>query len=95
MSFRPLYDRILVKRLEADTKTAGGIILPESAQEKPTKAKVVAVGKGSVNDQGNIRPLEVKVGDVVMFASYSGTEVTIDGEEHLVMKESEVVGIFN
>ena len=93
MKFHPLHDRILVKRLEVETKTASGIYLPDSAQEKPMKAKVISVGKGSVGDDGKVRPLDVKVGDTVMFANWAGTEIKIDGVEHLVMKESDVVGI--
>ncbi len=93
MKIRPLHDRILVKRLDAEQKTKGGIIIPDSAKEKPIEATVIAVGNGRTNDKGEIRPLEVKAGDRVLFGKYSGTEVKIDGEEHLIMREDDVLAI--
>jgi chaperonin GroES len=93
MKFRPLHDRVLLRRLEQDEKTAGGIIIPDSAQEKPAEGEVVSVGSGSRDDSGNVVPLDVKSGDRVLFGKWSGTEVTIDGEELLVMKESDIMGI--
>lgn len=91
--FRPLHDRVLVRRVEADTKTAGGIIIPDTALEKSMKGEIVAVGNGHVNDNGEVRPLDVKAGDTVLFSKWAGTEVTIDGEELMVMKESDIIGI--
>ena len=93
MKFRPLHDRVVVKRVEEDTKTAGGIIIPDTAKEKPQQGEVVAVGPGARDDQGNIAPLEVKPGDRVLFGKWSGTEVKIDGEDLLIMKESDILGI--
>ena len=93
MKVRPLYDRILVKRVESDEKTAGGIIIPETAKEKPIEGKVIAVGKGKVGDDGKLRALEVKKGDRILFGKYSGTEIKIDGEENLILREDEVLGI--
>ncbi len=93
MTIRPLHDRILVKRLEKEQKTAGGIIIPDTAKEKPQEAKVVAVGSGKRLDSGEIRALEVKAGDVVLFSKYAGTEVKIDGEEHLILREDDLIGI--
>ena len=93
MAFRPLHDRVLVRRIEADAKTAGGIIIPDSAQEKPSEGEVVAVGTGARNEQGQVHPLEVKAGDRVLFGKWSGTEVKIDGEELLIMKESDILGV--
>lgn len=93
MKIRPLHDRILVKRLDAEQKTKGGIIIPDSAKEKPIEATVIAVGNGRTNDKGEVRPLEVKAGDRVLFGKYSGTEVKIDGEEHLIMREEDILGI--
>lgn len=93
MKFRPLHDRVLLRRLDQDEKTAGGIIIPDSAKEKPIEAEVVAVGSGHINDNGEVRPLDVKAGDRVVFSKWSGTEVTIDGEELLVMKESDIIGV--
>lgn len=92
MKFRPLHDRVLVRRVEADTKTAGGIIIPDSAQEKPQEGEVVAAGPGTRED-GAFVALDVKPGDKVLFGKWSGTEVTIDGEELLIMKESDILGI--
>lgn len=93
MALRPLHDRVLVKRLESETKTAGGIILVESAQEKPSEGEVIAVGSGSKAEDGTVTPLDVKAGDRVMFGKWGGTEVKIDGEELLIMKESDIMGI--
>lgn len=93
MGFRPLHDRVLVRRVDEDDKSAGGIIIPDTAKEKPMQGEVVAVGAGSRDERGEIVPLDVKAGDVVLFGKWSGTEVRIDGEELLVMKESDVIGI--
>lgn len=93
MKFRPLHDRVLLRPVAQDEKTAGGIIIPDSAKEKPMEAVVVAVGTGYVNDNGDIRPLAVKDGDHVLFSKWSGTEVSIGGEDLLVMKESDIMGI--
>lgn len=93
VKFRPLHDRVLVRRVEADTKTAGGIIIPDTASEKPMEGEIIAVGNGHVNDNGDVRPLDVKSGDKVIFSKWAGTEVTIDGEELMVMKESDIIGI--
>ncbi|PCI55494.1 MAG: co-chaperone GroES [Alphaproteobacteria bacterium] len=93
MKFRPLHDRVLVRRAEAETKTAGGIIIPGTAEEKPSEGEIVAVGNGYVNDNGDIRALDVTKGDKVIFSKWAGTEVTIDGEDLMVMKESDIIGI--
>ena len=93
MAFRPLHDRVVVRRIEADTKTAGGIIIPDSAQEKPSEGEVVAVGEGARDEDGDRIPLDVKVGDRVLFGKWSGTEVKINGEDLLIMKESDIMGI--
>jgi chaperonin GroES len=93
MAIRPLHDRLIVKRLEEEEKTKGGIIIPDSAKEKPAEGKVIAVGNGRLNKDGKKIPLEVKKGDRILFAKYGGTEVKIDGEEHLIMKEEDVLGI--
>ena len=93
MAFRPLHDRVLVRRIEADTKTAGGIIIPDSAQEKPSEGEVVAVGEGTRDDAGNRVALDVKAGDRVLFGKWGGTEVKIDGEDLLIMKESDIMGV--
>ena len=92
-SVRPLGDRILVKRVSGETKTRGGIIIPDTAQEKPAEALVVAVGPGAVRDDGSRRELLLKTGDRVLFGKYSGTEVVLDGEEHLILRESDVLGV--
>jgi chaperonin GroES len=92
-SIRPLHDRLIARRLEGEEKTAGGIIIPDTAKEKPIQAEVIAVGPGARDDAGRIIPMEVKVGDTVMFTKWGGTEVKIDGEELLVLKESDVIGI--
>ena len=93
MGIRPLQDRVLVKRVEEEEKTKGGIIIPDTAKEKPIEGKVVAVGNGKVSEDGSVRPLEVKAGDRVLFGKYSGTEVKIDGEEHLILREDDILGI--
>lgn len=93
MSFRPLHDRVLVRRVEAEEKTAGGIIIPDSAKEKPAEGEVVAVGAGNKAEDGKVTPLDVKAGDRVLFGKWSGTEVKIDGEDLLIMKESDILGI--
>ncbi|MED5367671.1 MAG: co-chaperone GroES [Pseudomonadota bacterium] len=93
MKFRPLHDRVVVRRLDSDEKTAGGIIIPDSAKEKPMEGKVVAVGPGACNEKGDLIALDVKAGDTVLFGKWSGTEVKIDGEDLLIMKESDIMGI--
>ncbi|MBA4043324.1 MAG: co-chaperone GroES [Erythrobacter sp.] len=93
MAFRPLHDRVVVRRIEADQKTAGGIIIPDSAQEKPSEGEIVAVGEGARDDDGDRIALDVKVGDRVLFGKWSGTEVKINGEDLLIMKESDIMGI--
>ncbi len=93
MKVRPLQDRIMVKRIEEEEKTKGGIIIPDTAKEKPIQGEVVAVGQGKRDDSGNLIPLEVKVGDRVLFGKYAGTEVKINGEEHLIMREDDILGI--
>ena len=93
MQIRPLHDRLIVKRLEEEEKTKGGIIIPDSAKEKPIEGKVIAVGEGKLNKDGKKIPLEVKKGDRILFARYAGSEVKIDGEEHLMMREDEVLAI--
>jgi len=94
MNIRPLQDRVIIRRMEEETTSPGGIVIPDSATEKPIKGEVVAVGKGLVLDNGDIRPLDLKAGDQVLFGKYSGTEVKIDGEELLVMKEDDVMAVF-
>lgn len=93
MKFRPLHDRILVRRVEEDTKSTGGIIIPDTAQEKPMEAVVVQTGPGARDDNGKLIPLDVKAGDRILFGKWSGTEVKIDGEEYLIMTESDVMGV--
>ncbi|HEX7914755.1 co-chaperone GroES [Rudaea sp.] len=93
MKLRPLHDRVIIKRLEAETKSAGGIVIPDTATEKPIKGEVIAVGAGKILENGNVRPLAVKAGDKVLFGKYSGTEVKVDGEELLVMREEDLVAI--
>jgi chaperonin GroES len=93
MGFRPLHDRVLVRRVEAEEKTAGGIIIPDSAKEKPQEGEVVSVGTGARNEQGAVHPLEVKAGDRILFGKWSGTEVKVDGEDLIIMKESDILGI--
>ena len=91
--FRPLHDRLLVKRIEADEKSKGGIIIPDSAKEKPIEGEVIAVGNGKILEDGKLRALEVKVGQKILFGKYSGTEIKIDGNEHVILREEEVLGI--
>ena len=93
MSFRPLHDRILVRRIEAEEKSAGGIIIPDTAKEKPQEGEVLAVGPGARNEAGQLIPLDVEVGDRILFGKWSGTEVKIDGVEYLIMKESDIMGV--
>ncbi len=93
MNFRPLHDRVVVRRLEEDERTAGGIIIPETAKEKPMQGEVIAVGPGERNEQGKVTPLDVKAGDRILFGKWSGTEVKMDGEELLIMKESDIMGV--
>ena len=95
MKIRPLQDRVIVKRIEEEEKSKGGIIIPDTAKEKPQEGKVVAVGKGKVNDDGKITPLDVKVNDRVLFGKYSGSEINIDGEELLIMREEDILGIID
>jgi chaperonin GroES len=93
MKIRPLQDRVIVRRIEEEEKTKGGIIIPDTAKEKPQEGKVVAVGKGKVNDDGKLTPLDVKVGDKILFGKYSGSEIKLNGEEHLIMREDDILGI--
>ena len=93
MSFRPLHDRVLVRRVEAEEKTSGGIIIPDTAKEKPAEGEIVAAGSGARSEEGKVTPLDVKVGDRVLFGKWSGTEVKIDGEDLLIMKESDILGV--
>ena len=93
MGFRPLHDRVLVRRIEAEEKTTGGIIIPDTAKEKPQQGEIVAVGPGASDDKGKVQPLDVKPGDRVLFGKWSGTEVKLDGEELLIMKESDILGV--
>jgi len=93
MAFRPLHDRVLVRRVEEDEKTAGGIIIPDSAKEKPQQGEVVSVGSGARSESGDITPLDVSAGDKILFGKWSGTEVKLDGEDLLIMKESDILGI--
>jgi chaperonin GroES len=93
MKIRPLQDRILVKRIEEEETTAGGIIIPDTAKEKPMEGKVIAVGRGKVSEDGKLMPLHVKKGDRILFSTYAGTEVKIGGEEHLIMREEDVLGV--
>ncbi len=93
MAFRPLHDRVLVRRIEADTKTAGGIIIPDSAQEKPSEGEIVSVGSGAKAEDGTVTPLDVKAGDKVLFGKWTGTENKLDGEDQVIRKESDIMGI--
>jgi len=93
MKIRPLQDRILVKRIEEEQKTEGGIIIPDTAKEKPMEGKVVAVGKGKVSEDGKLMPLDLKKGDRILFSKYAGTDVKIEGKEHLIMREDDVLGV--
>ena len=93
MKFRPLHDRVLVEREESEEKTAGGIIIPDTAKEKPMQGKIIAVGSGARDEQGKLTPLDVKEGDTVLFGKWSGTEIKLDGTDYLIMKESDIMGI--
>jgi chaperonin GroES len=93
VKIRPLQDRVIVKRIEEEEKSKGGIIIPDTAKEKPQEGKVIAVGKGKVNEDGKVTPLDVKVNDRVLFGKYSGTEINIDGTEHLIMREEDILGV--
>lgn len=93
MDIRPLHDRIIVERLEEETKTAGGLIIPDTAKEKPQQGKIIAVGKGKKTEDGKILPLDVKVGDKILFGKYAGTEIKIEGHEYLMMREEDVLGV--
>ena len=93
MKIRPLQDRVIVKRLEEETKTAGGIIIPESAKEKPQRGEIVAAGPGKKSEDGKVHPLDVKKGDKVLFSKYAGTEIKVDGEELLIMREDDIMGV--
>jgi len=93
MKIRPLHDRVLIRRLDSETKSAGGIIIPDSAQEKPAEGEIVAAGNGARSEDGTVHPLDVKAGDKVLFGKWSGTEVKVDGEELVIMKESDIMGI--
>jgi chaperonin GroES len=93
MKLRPLQDRILVKRIEEESKTAGGIFIPDTAKEKPQKGEIVAVGKGKKTEEGKIIPLDVKVGDKVLFGKYAGTEIKVEGQEYLIMREDDILGV--
>jgi chaperonin GroES len=93
MNIRPLHDRIIVERLEEETKTAGGLIIPDTAKEKPQQGKVIAVGKGKKTEDGKVLPLDVKVGDKILFGKYAGTEIKIEGQEFLMMREDDVLGV--
>ena len=95
MKFRPLHDRVIIESLESEEKTSGGIIIPDTAKEKPQEGKVIAVGPGSKSDDGKVAPMDVKVGDHVLFGKWSGTEVKIDGKEYSIMKESDIMGIIS
>jgi chaperonin GroES len=95
MKFRPLHDRVVIKRIDADTKTAGGIIIPDTAKEKPSQGEVLSVGPGGRDEAGKLIPIDLKVGDVVLFGKWSGTEVKIDGQDLLIMKESDIMGVLD
>ncbi|MBN1652204.1 MAG: co-chaperone GroES [Deltaproteobacteria bacterium] len=95
MNIRPLQDRVLVKRVPEEERTRGGIIIPDTAKEKPIEGKVIAIGNGKVREDGTTRKLDVKVGDIVLFGKYGGTEVQIDGEEHLILKEDDILGVIS
>lgn len=95
MSFRPLGDRVLVKRVEEESKTKGGIIIPDTAKEKPAQGEIIAVGQGRIGDDGKVRALDVKKGDKVLFGKYAGTEIKIDGDEYLMMREEDILGVIS
>ena len=94
MNIRPLHDRVIIRRMEEEKTSPGGIVIPDSATEKPIKGEVVAIGKGKILENGDVRPLDVKVGDMILFGKYSGTEVSVDGEELLVMREDDITAIY-
>jgi chaperonin GroES len=93
MNIRPLHDRVLVRRMEEERTSPGGIVIPDSATEKPSRGEIIAAGKGKITDSGDVRPMDVKVGDVVLFGKYAGTEIKVDGEELLVMREDDIVAV--
>ena len=95
MKIRPLHDRVVVKRMEEETTSAGGIVIPDSATEKPMRGEIVSVGNGKISDNGDVRPLDVKAGDQVLFGKYSGTEIKIEGEDLLVMREDDIMGVLD
>jgi chaperonin GroES len=95
MKIRPLHDRILVKRIEEEAKTKGGIIIPDTAKEKPQEGRVVAIGTGKLLDDGTVRPLDVKAGDKILFGKYSGSEITLEGEEHIILREDDILAILH
>jgi len=95
MNIRPLHDRVIIRRMEEEKTSPGGIVIPDSATEKPIKGEVVAIGKGKILENGDVRPLDVKVGDIILFGKYSGTEVSVDGEELLVMREDDITAIIS
>ena len=95
MKFRPLHDRVVVKRIDAEEKTAGGIIIPDTAKEKPSEGEIISVGPGGRDDKGNLVPIDLKTGDRVLFGKWSGTEVKLDGEDLLIMKESDIMGVLD
>ena len=93
LKIRPLHDRVIIQRLEAETKSAGGIVIPDTAAEKPIRGKVIAVGKGKVGEDGKVTPLDLKAGDKVLFSKYAGTEVNVEGVEHIIIREDDVLGV--
>ena len=95
MKFRPLHDRVVVRRVDAEEKTAGGIIIPDTAKEKPQEGEVIAIGSGARDESGKVIPLDVKQGDRIVFSKWSGTEITVEGQEYLVMKESDIIGVLD
>jgi chaperonin GroES len=95
MKFRPLQDRLLVKRVEEENKTKGGIIIPDSAKEKPLEGKVIAVGNGKILEDGKVRPLDIKAGDTILFSKYAGTEIKLDGDDHLILREEDILGVLD
>ncbi len=95
MAFRPLYDRVLVKRISSESRSAGGLIIPDTAKEKPQEAEVIAVGAGRVQDDGTVRPVSVKVGDLVLFGKYTGDEIKLDGEEHIILREEDILAVLD
>ena len=95
LRMRPLQDRVIVKRIEEEARTKGGIIIPDSAKEKPLQAKVLAVGNGKVLEDGKVRPLDIKAGDTILFSKYAGTEIKLDGEEHVIMREDDILGVID